>query len=199
MAQASRIACVRPWGPRPPLEVTDSRRSYECYRYYPHFHPRGGCKGSAAAHRILRGLVITKPLAQPKERARLNGSAGLPDNLLEDVAYALEADSRLATASEVLPARLRDTVAFSRAYRPLLEELRLVMTELAHEIAARRAEAGREALKVYRLAKGLARPEDRALLVPHLESTKRHFRNKARKPAPGEEPQVPPVETAKKS
>lgn len=149
--------------------------------------------------RTLRGLAITRPLAQPKERARLNGSAGLPDNLLEDVAYALESDARLAAASEVLPAPLRDLVAFSRAYRPLLEELRLVAKELAHEIAARRAEAGREALKVYRLAKGLVRPEDRALLVPHLQSMKRHFRNKARKAAPSEEPQVPPVETAKRS
>ena len=153
--------------------------------------------------RAMRGQTITQPLSQPKDRARLNGISGFSDELLEDVAYALEADSRLASASEVLPARLRDTVAFSRAYRPLLEELRLVMKELAYEIASRRAEAGREALKVYRLAKGLVRPEDKALLVPHLESMKRHFaRGKVRKPAPGEvpqEPQVPPVETAKRS
>jgi hypothetical protein len=152
--------------------------------------------------RTMRQLSITRPLTQAKDRARLNGTASLPDELIEDVAYALEIDSRLAAASEVLPTPLRDTVAYSRAYRPLLEELRLVTKELSYEIAIRRTEAGRQVLKVYRLAKGLVRPEDKALLVPHLESMKRHFaRSKARKAASGEVPQTTPaqVETPKKT
>jgi hypothetical protein len=152
--------------------------------------------------RTMRGQTITRPLSTPKDRARLNGISGFPDELIEDVAYALEIDSRLAAASEVPPQPLRDTVAFSRAYRPLIEELRLVTKELTHEVAARRAEAGKQVLKVYRLAKGLVRPEDKALLVPHLESMKRYFaRSKARKAAAGDVPQTSPaqVETTKKT
>ena len=145
--------------------------------------------------RAMRQLAISHPLAPAKDRARLNSKAGLPDELIEDVAYALEVDSRLAAASEVLPAGLRDSVAYSRSYRPLLEELRLVTKELTHEIAFRRAEAARQVLKVYRLAKGLVRPEDKALLVPHLESLKRYFtRAKARKAASGEVPQSTPAQ-----
>jgi len=152
--------------------------------------------------RTMRGQTITRPLSDPKNRARLNGISGFPDELIEDVAYALEVDNRLAAASEVPPQPLRDTVAFSRAYRPLLEELRLVTKELAYEIAGRRSDAGKQVLKVYRLAKGLVRPEDKALLVPHLESIKRYFaRGKARKKTSGEVPQTspPPANTAAKS
>jgi hypothetical protein len=152
--------------------------------------------------RTMRELAITQPLAQAKDRVRLNATAGLPDELIEGVAYALETDTRLASASEVPPDPLRKAVAFSRAFRPLLEELRLVTRELSYEIAFRRADAGKQVLKVYRLAQGLVRPEDRALLVPHLESMKRHFaRSKARKAASGEVPQTTPaqVETPKKT
>jgi hypothetical protein len=146
--------------------------------------------------RTMRGQTITRLLSDPKDRARVNGISGLPDELLEDVAYALESDVRLAAASEVPPQPLRDTVAFSRSYRPLLEELRLITKELAYEIAVRRAEAAKQVLKVYRLAKGLVRPEDKALLVPHLESMKRHFaaRSKSRK-ASGEVPQTAPAQS----
>jgi hypothetical protein len=141
--------------------------------------------------RTMRGQTITRPLSAAKDRGRLNGIAGFPDELIEGIAYALEVDQRLAAASEVAPQPLRDTVEFSRAYRPLLEELRLVAKELANEIAGRRFDAGRQVLKVYRLAKGLVRPEDKALLVPHLESMKRYFaRGKPRKQASGE--QTPP-------
>lgn len=141
--------------------------------------------------RTMRELAITRPLAQAKDRSRFNGISGFPDELLEDVAYALETDARLASASEVPPEALRDTVAFSRAYRPLLEELRLVAKELLHEIAGRRADAVKQALKVYRLAQGLVRPQDKALLVPHLESMRRYF---ARGRAPKQ-----PTETEKAS
>jgi hypothetical protein len=161
----------------------------------PHLSPEEAARDLLQRIRTMRELAITQPLAQPKDRVRLNATAGLPDELIEDAAYALETDTRLASASEVAPDPLRQAVAFSRAFRPLLEELRLVTRELSHEIAFRRADAGKQVLKVYRLAQGLVRPEDKALLVPHLESMKRHFaRSKSRK-ASGEVPQTAPAQS----
>lgn len=157
----------------------------------PNLTPEEAARDLLQRIRTMRQLAITQPLAQAKDRARINGTAGLPDELLEGIAYALESDPRLAAAAEVLPELLRKAVAFSRAFRPLLEEFRLVTIELSHEIAFHRAEAGRQALKVYRLAQGLVRPEDKALLVPHLESMRRYF---ARGRAPKK-----PAETAKAS
>lgn len=116
----------------------------------------------------------TMKLRQRSESVRkLTVASTTPDDFIEAAAVALEASARLAAASEVGTAELRDAVAYSRAFALVLEELNLARRMLQQEITARRGAAGKKALDVYRLAKGLNATGEDAVLVPHVQAMKR--------------------------
>jgi len=142
--------------------------------------------------RAVQELAGAKTVLHPAERKKLNGTSGVPDEFLEDVAVALEAYSILVAASEASAAEMRDTVDHSRAYAPLVRELLLAARALAHAIAARRSTASQKALKVYKVAQAINRPSDEAMLVPHLAAMKRSLGRSGRKAAAGD-PVVPTV------
>ena len=147
-----------------------------------------------AARDLLQRVRAVQELTGAKtlhaaQRKKLNGTSGVPDEFLEDVAVALETYALLAAASEASPAELRDVVVFSRAYAPLVEELLFAAKALQHEIATRRSAASQKALKAYKVAQAVNRPSDKEMLVPHVAAMKRSLgRGGARKAAKPDDP-----------
>jgi hypothetical protein len=124
----------------------------------------------------LRKLAQSIPgftFVPPVFRRRLTASASVPDDFLQSIGVACDATPRLATASEITGAELRDTITFSRQYNSVADELELLMNGIRGTIAVRRSEVGRRALRAYEIAKRLDHPEDRERLVPHIEDMKR--------------------------
>jgi hypothetical protein len=149
-----------------------------------------------AARDLLQRVRAVQELTGAKtlhtvERQKLNSTSGVPDQFFEDVAVALETYAVLATASEASAAELRDVVAFSRAYAPLVEELLRAARALQDEIALRRTAVAHKALKAYKVAQAVNRPSDKAMLVPHLEAMRRSLgRSGKRKAAAPADPAV---------
>ena len=124
------------------------------------------------------GLVLI-----PKERLReLIAAASVSDEALETVTISVEATPDLASASTLVPAEVRDVIAFSRAYAGVIDEAALLERMLRHTIIVRRARVGQEALKAFALAKNLNRPRKSDLLVPHIEAMQRTFKRPRKKP-----------------
>lgn len=117
-------------------------------------------------------------------RRQLTTSATLPDPFLLSLAVALDALPMLASASRITSAQLREVVDFSNAFTPVAAELQLIARGLEETIAARRAEAGQEALRTYSTAKSFNRPRDHEQFVPHLAEMKFNLGRGRAKAAP---------------
>jgi len=141
--------------------------------------------------RATQEITGTKTLLKGKQMRKLINPASLPDDFLEAVAVALDAYPNLALASGVSAAEIRDLIAFSRANRPVVDEYRIAATSLLQEILTRRAHTGQQALKVYDMVQAMNRPNDQAMLVPHITAMRRALGNRGRKKA--QTPTEPPV------
>ena len=142
--------------------------------------------------RAVQEITGTKTLLPTKQSRKLIHAASLPDDFLEAVAVAIDAYEKLALISDVTAAEIRELIAYSRANRPVVDELRLAATSLLQDILTRRAHVGQQALKVYQIVQGLNRPNDKAMLVPHITAMRRALGKAKRKAAPPEQP-VPPA------
>ena len=122
---------------------------------------------------------------------KLNALSAVSDELIESAAVVLDAHPQIAITAETSSAQLRDAIAYSLAYRPLVDELRLSATKLMQKITAVRAEAGIQSFKIYNIAKNLNRPLDKAMLVPHVMAMQRAIAKRRKKPLlpPAEEPE----------
>jgi hypothetical protein len=139
----------------------------------------------------IPGLVLI-----PKERLKeLITAASVSDEFLETAATSVEATPELASASKLVPAEVRDVIAFSRAYNGAIDEGELLQRMLRHTIIVRRAKVGQETLKAFALAKGLNRPRKSDVFVPHIEAMRRTLARSRRKPAETTEPPEPPKKT----
>lgn len=101
-------------------------------------------------------------------RRKINFTASVPDQFLEAVAMAIEASPALAGAAQTTANDLRNAIAFERAFSSLADDLEVEAHAVRYTIANTRSDAGRFALQAYFMAKGLNRPTDRQVLVPHL-------------------------------
>ncbi|PYQ26987.1 MAG: hypothetical protein DMF56_21795 [Acidobacteria bacterium] len=107
-----------------------------------------------------------------KHRRRIGIAAALSDRFLNAVAAALDASERLSKAAEVTGAQLRDAINFTNAYRPFADNVELMSRGARQAVENARAEAGAQALKAYKIGRGMNSPGDRELLVPHLANIK---------------------------
>jgi hypothetical protein len=100
----------------------------------------------------------------------------------------MEASDLLDGSSPTTAEALRDAVAFVLAYQAALTESQAFVRALAHTLRAAKATAGKHALDIYALAQRLAKGENGAELVPHVENMRRKLKNGRRKatsqPAP---------------
>jgi hypothetical protein len=145
-----------------------------------------------AAVRSVRDRIQGFVHNRPQERKRLNFNASISDQFFESCATGIEASTPLGSASQTTPALLRDVISYSQAYGSLADELELTFRGLRYTIAQKRAEMAQLAMQTYALAKGLNRPIDGDVLVPHVQAMKRSLKRK-RKAAPAVEPSAAPV------
>ena len=122
-------------------------------------------------------------------RRKISSTANLPDEFLEAVAVACDASPQLAAASELTGAELRSLITSSRAYTSAANELRLIGRGLDDTVAEHRSEVGQKALRAYAIAKSINRPDERELLIPHLENMKLTLN---RGPRPSKKKTAPP-------
>ena len=112
-------------------------------------------------------------LAAKGRRRKINTTASLSDPFLEAAAAACGVHADLVSAGQVTAAELRDTIAFSRVYASVAEELRILARGVDDTVAELRNNVGQRALRVYHVASRINRPEERELLIPHLAAMQR--------------------------
>lgn len=128
-----------------------------------------------------------------ERRRKINVSVSLPNELLLAVGIACDAHEQLSLASQLTGAECRGEVAFGAGYTALANELEILARGIRDAVASRRYDVMQRALRVYNLAKRLNQPEDREVLIPHIEAMARTFaRTKARTATP---PPSPPPAT----
>lgn len=112
-------------------------------------------------------------LAAKGRRRKINTTASLSDPFLEAAAAACGVHPDLSAAGQITATELRDTIAFSRVFASVAEELRILARGIDDTVAEQRNDVGQRALRVYHVAHRINRPQDRELLIPHLAAMKR--------------------------
>ena len=147
----------------------------------------------------LRDLAQAVPgfgYAAKGRRRKISSAATVPDAFLEAIAVACEASVQLAAASELSASDLRSVITFARAFTSLANEMALVAKGLSDTIAEHRYTLGQRALRAYAIAKSINKPEERELLIPHLENLRRALGRvgRPRVAAKPEPPATPPTQ-----
>jgi len=148
----------------------------------------------------LRALAATVPgfaHVPTGRRHKITPTASLPDAYLHAVSVACDASEHLALSSQITGAELRDGIAFSHAFLSVADELELIARGLRGTVAERRWDIGRRALRAYSIAKGINRPEDSAVLIPHIVTMARTLNRGGRKALPSTDPSQEPLQAGK--
>ena len=133
------------------------------------------------------------------DRRKLNFSANLSDEFLEEMAAALEAGEPKTPEALALARALRDSIAFSQAYKSLALDFDRKKAGVLFAIAKNRSDTGKLALQGYKIARVIDALEDRGVPVPHIahvRSLKRALKRRKAKSEPPT-PGTPVVEPAK--
>ena len=153
-------------------------------------------ENAAAAMIKAREIAHSVPgfaFAVKGRRRKITSSASAPDVFLETVAVACDASPQIGASDDLTSAEVRDCLVSSRVYTSLGKEMILIGHGILDTVAEKRNSVSKRARRVYKHAKDLDHPEERELLVPHVENMKRALgrgRPKAKTPPP---PDVPPA------
>jgi hypothetical protein len=134
------------------------------------------------------------------DRRKLNFSANLTDEFLEEMATALEAGEPKDPEALALARALRESIVFSQAHQSLVLDLDRKKAGVQFAIARNRSEVGKLALQGYKVAKVIDALADRGVPIPnvaHVASLRRAFRRRKTKtePTPPATPVVEPPKT----
>lgn len=135
----------------------------------------------------IRGFT----LLTTERRKKVNVSGHVDDDYLRSMALLLEANPKLANASEITAAEIRDHLNFSGAHHGVGEELMLNGRKMSDTLLAERADVGERTLRAHKMARSINFPAGRSSLVPHLEAIEQEFvrgRRRRRKPQPEDPP-----------
>jgi hypothetical protein len=148
----------------------------------------------------IRTLTEEIPRLKPEgpgAAKALASRAGVTQEFIEAAGAAMQASDLLDGSSPTTAEALRDAVAFVLAYQAALTEAQAFLRALTHTLRAAKATAGGHALDIYALAQRLAKSENGAELVPHVENMRRKLKAGRRK-ATAVPAADPPVKTAPK-
>lgn len=138
--------------------------------------------------RALRAAIPRFQPERPRDAKKLAIRASVDQEFIEAAGAAMQASDLLDGSSPTTAEALRDAIAFALAYQAALTESKLFVRALTHTLRAAMAVAGGHALNVYSLAQRLAKEENGAELVPHVENMRRKLKVGRRKatsqPAP---------------
>jgi hypothetical protein len=138
--------------------------------------------------RTLREEIPRLTPEEPGDAKALAPRASVDHEFIEAAGTAMEASDLLDGSSPTTADALRDSMAFAQAYEAALTEGKALVRALTHTLRAAKAKAGGHALDIYALAQRLAKSENGAELVPHVENMRRKLKTGRRKatsqPAP---------------
>jgi hypothetical protein len=124
----------------------------------------------------------------PRDARALAGRSAVDQEFIEAAGAAMQASDLLDGSSPTTAEALRDAVAFHLAYQAPLTEGKAFVRALTHTLRTAKATAAGHALDIYALAQRLAKGQNGAELVPHVENMRRKLKTGRRKatsqPAP---------------
>ena len=146
--------------------------------------------------RTLRAAIPRLKPEGPRDARDMASRSSVDQEFIEAAGAAMQASDLLDGSSPTTAEALRDAIAFALAYQAALTEGKAFVRALTHTLRAAKATAGGHALDIYSLAQRLAKKENGAELVPHVENMRRKLKNGRRKaisePAPDQSVKTAP-------
>jgi len=135
---------------------------------------------------LVQAAIPNFGLATAERRRKIASAASLDDAFFEATAAACAAHEDLITAGKATPSDYRNTVNYSRFYRSLAEEFRMISRGVDDMVSEVRYEFGTCALMVYNYASRTNSPDERRTLIPHVAAMQRTLGRgrRAKKAAP---------------
>jgi hypothetical protein len=131
--------------------------------------------------RNLREGIPRLTPEEPGEAKALAPRAAVDQEFIEAAGAAMQASDLLDGSSPTTADALRDKIAFVLAYQAALTEGKAFVRALTHTLRTAKATAAGHALDIYALAQRLAKSQNGAELVPHVENMRRKLKNGRRK------------------
>jgi hypothetical protein len=137
---------------------------------------------------------------------RLSVRKGVPDSCVIAAALAVDNNTQLRSSLAFSPNELRDLLDFAASYEGVVVRIEALARGARYAIDLKRAQAGEEALQVYKAAQTLIRFGRNPQLVPHVNNMrdtlgrsggKRTIKGKATPQVPATTPATTPVTTTK--
>jgi hypothetical protein len=143
----------------------------------------------------IRDLIPNVVILTAQERRKLSGASSLSREFVEETVASTQNSTHLAVAGTLDATQMRDLLAFTDAYAPVVAQAESLMRFLQHTVAVAKARSGSQALMTYSLAQRLAKKPETAYLVPMVDAMRQKLgkRGASRKPQP--QPQPAPAPT----
>lgn len=116
-----------------------------------------------------------------ERRRKINLAGRVEDEFLRQVAVMLEANAKLAGTVELSGDEVREHLSFYGAHEGVGDELILLGRGVKDTLLNERSVIGQKAIHAVNIAKTLTKPEDRELLMPHLDNIQKLFARGKRK------------------
>ena len=144
--------------------------------------------------RAMREVIPNFEIPQKGDGRRMVSVATLPPGFTERCMAAARIHAPLQRQGGLSVDQVRDLMAYSYAYRALIDEFVAMTIFLRHSVAAAKNRAGHEALTIYALARRLSKQPETAYLVPVVEAMRQALGKRIRKSkkAKAEEPKPEP-------
>jgi hypothetical protein len=124
---------------------------------------------SAPTHADRRAALVRKVLKEAAKRIpglkaphkptarKLTGHRTVPKKFIQGIIFAVDANHQLRAISRFDVDEARAALEFQAAFRPVADELALMLSSINYTIDSRMAPVAASALRTYTLAKGMAR------------------------------------------
>ena len=120
-------------------------------------------------------------------RVKIGAAATLPEDFLQLLAVACDANPAFAAKVQLTGPEIRDRLEFRRETLSLANETHLVAKGLEDTIAEELADLGSRALRAYKTAQDMESSAEKESLIPHLKAmTTALNRGRKKKAKPGD-------------
>jgi hypothetical protein len=137
----------------------------------------------------LTATIPNLEVEHPSVIDTVQGHLAIPDAFLGSTIAAVEQTAHLQALDQLdIPAG-HDVLQFIDAFRPVFEKVNALARNLKFTMASRKSVLAFDALRIYEIAKGLARDPRNAPLAAHVKVMKRDL-NRPGRPAPKLPPEV---------
>lgn len=142
-----------------------------------------------AAFARIPSLEESHPLT--KKLVKLH--ALVPTQFIATATTAVESSPELTGVQTLNPVETRDTLQFLEAFLPFFDEMTALTRNLKFTLDSRKTKGVLASLRLYAIAKGVARDDSATNVAAHVQNMKRDLNKKGgtKKKAPSTQPQTP--------